>query len=178
MERKNKKYDDITGSIYELILNEYNSLFARSRSIDSRAGIFLTLLITAFPFYIQIIDVNSIKDVVQSYAVSFVDVLYASAFFCSVVVFLISIIFLTISLCTRTFMIFKTELFDGFNIIEYEDSDTTVNDVNVSLFSVLRQLVEYNNTVVDKKGRLFSAALWISFSFVALMIGTIILMIL
>ena len=178
MERKNKKYDDITSPVYELILNEYRSLFERSRSIDSRAGIFLTFLITAFPFYIQNIKLTRIKDIIQSTAVSFVDVLFASSFFCSIVVFLISIVFLAITLCTRTFTAFNTKVFDGFNIIEYEDADTTINDMTVAIFSRLRPIVEYNNTVVDKKGIIFCVALWTSFAFVALMIGTIILMIL
>ena len=41
MERKNKKYDDITSPIFNTLHKEYESIIARGRSIDSRAGIFL-----------------------------------------------------------------------------------------------------------------------------------------
>ena len=54
MERKNKKYDDITSPIYSTLYEEYAAIFERGRSIDSRAGLFLTFLFTSFPFYMQI----------------------------------------------------------------------------------------------------------------------------
>lgn len=175
MERKNKKYDDITRPLYDLVMEENKAAFERSRSIDTRAGIFLTFLITAFPFYIQIIGFDRLKEILQQTAVSFAEILYAGAFFCSVAVFLLSIVFLVLTLCSRKFYAYNINLLEEFNLIKYEDADTTVNDITVALFDGLKDVVNRNAAVVDRKAKKFTVALWLSVAFVALMIGTILL---
>lgn len=173
MERKNKKYDDITSPIYTTLHREYETILERGRSIDSRAGIFLTFLFTAFPFYVEIIDLEYIRQLMEKNCFCFAEVTLIITFFLSMLSFLIAFVLFVLVLSSRKYKAFNDLVFKGFNIIEYEDSDTTINDINVSLMSMLHEYIDYNNNVIDKKAKLFDTALWICFSYVALMIITI-----
>ncbi len=175
MERKNKKYDDITTPIYTTLHKEYESILERGRSIDSRAGIFLTFLFTAFPFYIQILEINYLKQLFNKTCFSFIEVVLLITYILSTISFLVAFILFVITLSSRKYKAFNDLLFKNFNIIEYENSDTTINDINVGLMSHLHEYIEHNNNVIDKKARLFDAALWTCFLYVALMVITIFL---
>ncbi len=176
MERNNKKYDDITSPVFQSVLNAYKATFERSHSIDARAGILLTFMITALPFYFQIIQLDNIKALLHQTVFSFIEVVQVIFFFCSIVVFLIALIFLIIVLCTRRFKIFNTEYFNNFNLIKYEDSDTTINDMNTAMIVILRDATNFNVPVVEKKTKRYKVSLWMCFSFVAAMIATILVL--
>lgn len=175
MERKNKKYDDITSPIYTTLHKEYEAIIERGRSIDSRAGIFLTFLFTSFPFYMQILDVNYLFNLLRQSSFSFSDVLLFIIFVLSALTFLISFILFAKTLSTRKYKVFNNLYFKDFDLIKYEDSDTTINDINVSMMSLLHEYIEHNEIVVTKKAKLFDASLWMSFAFTTLMVITIFL---
>ncbi len=175
MERNNKKYDDITSPIYNTLHREYESILERGRSIDSRAGIFLTFLFTAFPFYIQILDLNYVKQILERSCFNFAEEILIITFCLSLISFLVAFVLFVIVLSSRKYKAFNDLLFKDFNIIEYENRDTTVNDINVGLMGFLHEYIEYNNKVITKKAKIFDAALWVCFSYVALMVITILL---
>ena len=175
MERNNKKYDDITSPIYTTLHREYESILERGRSIDSRAGIFLTFLFTAFPFYVEIINLDYIKMLTEKTCFSFIDVILIITFVLSTFAFLTAFVLFVIVLSSRKYKAFNDLMFKGFNIIEYENRDTTINDINVGLMSHLHEYIEHNNNVINKKAKIFDWALWICFSYVTLMIITIFL---
>lgn len=175
MERKNKKYDDITSPIYNTLHREYEAIIERGRSIDSRAGIFLTFLFTSFPFYMQILDVNYLFNLLRKPCFSFSDVVLFIIFVLSTIIFLIAFILFVITLSTRKYKVFNNLLFKNFDLIKYEDKDTTINDINVSMLSLLHEYIGYNELVVAKKAKLFDISLWLCFAFTALMIITIFL---
>ena len=175
MERNNKKYDDITSPIYNTLHREYEASIERGRSIDSRAGIFLTFLFTAFPFYIEIVNLDYIKKMIGKNCVCFKEALLVIVFGLSVLAFLTAFILFVVVLSSRKYKHINDLIFKGFNIIEYEDKDTTVNDINVSLMSLLHEYIAHNDSVIRKKARAFDAALWICFSYVTLIIITIFL---
>ena len=175
MERKNKKYDDITSPIYNTLHREYEASIERGRSIDSRAGIFLTFLFTAFPFYIETINLDYIKELVRKNCICFKEALLVIIFALSVLAFLTAFVLFVVVLSSRKYKHINDLIFKGFNIIKYEDADTTVNDINVSLMSLLHEYIAHNDKVIRKKARVFDAALWICFSYVALIIITIFL---
>ena len=175
MERKNKKYDDITSPIYTTLHREYEAIIERGRSIDSRAGIFLTFLFTSFPFYVQIIDVSYLFNLLRQTCFSFSDVLLFIVFVLSTITFLICFILFVKTLSTRKYKVFNNLYFKGFDLIKYEDNDTTINDINVSMMSLLHEYIEHNEIVVTKKAKLFDASLWLCFAFTTLMIITIFL---
>ena len=93
MERKNKKYDDITSPIFNTLHKEYESIIARGRSIDSRAGIFLTLLFTSFPFYVELVEINVIKEIChKQQCISIVEIFLVIFFLFSLIAFIIDFI--------------------------------------------------------------------------------------
>ena len=176
MERKNKKYDDITRPIYDITLNEYNSDINRSRSIDARAGIFLTFLITGFPIYIQITNLQYLHNLLHAHYLTINQCLLIIGFFASIAIFIVAIIFVILTLSTRAFKVFSLDI-NTINLIEYEDNDTTINEITLSVLAVLQELIEYNRKVVENKAKLFKFSLWSLFAFVALMIFTIIMIV-
>lgn len=176
MERNNKKYDDITSPVFQTALNEYKATFERSHSIDARAGILLTFMITALPFYFQIIQLQTIKNLIHQTAFSFIEVIQILFFFASIVVFLISLIFLINVFCTKKFKIYNTERLNGFDIIKYENWNTTINDMTCLMINALKDATIFNVEVVEKKTRRYKTSLWLCFSFVASVIATILVL--
>lgn len=175
MERNNKKYDDITSPIYKTLHREYESILDRGRSIDSRAGIFLTFLFAAFPFYVEVVNLDYVRQLLNKSCFHFAEVMLIITFLLSTVAFFTSFVLFVIVLASRKYKAFNDLLFRNFNIIVYEDLDTTINDINVGLMSHLHEYIDYNNRVIEKKARIFDSALWICFSYVALIVVTIIL---
>lgn len=173
MERKNKKYDDISSPIYSTIYKEYERMFERGRSIDSRAGLFLTFLFTSFPFYVQIVSIDYFYELLRKTCFTFSDVLLVIVFVLSTITFLSAFIFLLRSLMTRGYKILNNEIFKGIDIVEYEDNDTTINDINIGLIGLLHEYIEHNEKVFAKKAKMFDISLWLSFAFMALMVVTI-----
>lgn len=176
MERKNKKYDDIIRPIFDLTLSEYNSDINRSHSFDTRAGIFLTFLITGFPIYIQITNLQNLHELLHAHCLTVSQCLQIIGFFASIVAFIVAFIFVILTLSTRSFKKFSPDT-NAFNIIEYEDKDTTINDITLSVVTLLQDLIEYNRKTVGKKAKLFKLSLWSLFVFVALMVFTIIMIV-
>lgn len=78
-------------------------------------------------------------------------------------------------LSTKKYKSYNNAMFKEYNIIIYEDNDTTINDTNVSLMSLLHEYIEYNNNVVTQKAKYFDVSLWTCFIYVALLVITIIL---
>lgn len=101
MERKNKKYDDITSPIFNTLHKEYESIIARGRSIDSRAGIFLTLLFTSFPFYVELVEINVIKEICHKQCTSIVEIFLVIFFLFSLIASIIDFILFIKVLSTK-----------------------------------------------------------------------------
>ena len=176
MEKKKKKYDDITSLIFNTLHKEYESIIARGRSIDSRAGIFLTLLFTSFPFYVELVEINVIKEIChKQQCISIVEIFLVIFFLFSLIAFIIDFILFIKVLSTKKYKSYNNAMFKEYNIIIYEDNDTTINDTNVSLMSLLHEYIEYNNNVVTQKAKYFDVSLWTCFIYVALLVITIIL---
>lgn len=177
MERKNKKYDDITSPVFQTVVNEYKSVFERSRSIDARAGILMTFMITALPFYFQTIKLEELKKILLNDSINFLQFMQFFMFVLSITTFIVALIFLVIVLCSKKFKIFNASVFFGFDIVPYEDKNATINDMNVTVFNELIKAIKYNTVVVDKKANKFRVSLWISFAYTVSTILTILIMI-
>ncbi len=166
---------DFTSPIFTTLHREYEAILERGRSIDSRAGIFLTFLFTAFPFYLEIVGIEDIKKLLHKSCFSFAEVLLIITFLLSTAAFLTAFVLFVIVLSTRKYKGYNNLLFRDFDLKEYEKINTTVNDVNVTMTAMLHEFIDHNNHVIEKKARKFDAALWICFSYVALMVLTLFL---
>ena len=176
MERKNTKYDDITYPIYHTLYREYEMILERGRAMDARAGLLVAALLLVFPLYLALLGIERLGGLLEGSSVVdsclFVTVMLAA------VLFLVALLLFLLVLCRRKYMVFNHAVFKGLNIVEYEDANTTVNDVNVSLIDSLHDKLEYNSGVLRKKALLFSSALWVSFAYVVLTVVSVVLLML
>ncbi len=178
MERKNTKYDDITSGILREVENENHDVMERVRSIDSRAGMLLAFLIAAFPIYINIIDIRVLSALLKNASFQFLEVITILLFFASSIVFILTFLMLTLTLCAQRYTIVNVNDLGRINLVKLEDNNATVNDMNMFLRKNLIDCINYNVDIVEKKAKRFQTALWLCFSFAVLMVATTILKIL
>lgn len=76
-----KQEEHIIDPIFNVVYDEYQKTTERSRSFDTRAGIFITFLMASFPLYLQIIDIRYIKNQLSKDLFSFVEVTQLLFFF-------------------------------------------------------------------------------------------------
>ena len=176
IERKNRKYDDITTNMLRILEDERKEIIDCSRSLDSRAGMLLAFLIAAFPIYINIIKIETLKTLLHQASFRFTEVIMILIFFMSIIAFLAAFTVLIVVICTRKFRAFDVALFDNFNIIKYEDMNMTVNDGNVWLMGKQKEIIRYNDRVIQKKAKIFEISLWLCLVFVVLMISSILML--
>lgn len=170
MERKNKKYDDISSSIVNALQNEHSEIFARTRSIDTRASILISILLAILPFYFEILDWTHIRSCLYAPCISFKDAVMLVFFFLALLTLLASLIICTLVICSRKYHTFPSVNYVGFNIIDYENLDATVNDVNTSIIESYALCIEKNTPIINKKARFFIAAIFTTGAFVLFVI--------
>lgn len=173
-----KQEEHIIDPIFNVVYDEYQKTTERSRSFDTRAGIFITFLMASFPLYLQIIDIRYIKNQLSKDLFSFVEVTQLLFFFGALALFICAFILLACVMSTRKYWTYDTSVFEGLDINEYRSENATSDDINVQLIADFNTFILYNIAVVDKKAKLFTVALWLSCAYVIATIISIILIIL
>lgn len=77
---------DITSPIVNALQNEYNAIFARTRSIDTRASILMSILLAILPFYFETLDWTIIKSSLTN-CITFKEICLLISFFISLFAF-------------------------------------------------------------------------------------------
>ena len=114
--RKKKSYEDITSTIVNALQNEHNELFARTRSIDTRASILISILLAILPFYFEILDWSIIRESLTKLCIGFKEIIMLIFFFLSLITLIISLILCVLVICGRVYHTFPSDNYIGFNI--------------------------------------------------------------
>lgn len=175
---KNEQSQNLTDNIMNVVHNEYMNTTARSRSFDTRAGIFITFLMASFPLYLQLVDLNYVKEQIAKSLFHFMEAMQLLFFFLSIALFISAFITLACVLSTRQYLTFNTSLFDGMNIEEYRNEQIGQDDINVQLIAEFNSIIPHNILVVEKKAKRFKTALWISGAYVITTVISVLLIIL
>lgn len=170
MERKNKKYDDITSTVVNALQNEHNEMFLRTRSLDTRASILISILLAILPFYFENLDWKYISACLTSSCISFKGVCMLLFFFLSLLTLLVSLVLNILVILSRKYHTFKANDYIGFNIIEYENVDATVNDMNTSIIGSYAECIRLNTPIINKKAKYFISAIFTTGFFILFVI--------
>ena len=170
--KKNKSYEDITSTIVNALQNEYNELFARTRSIDTRASILISILLAILPFYFEILDWSIIQESLTKTCISFKEVIMLLFFFLSLITLIISLILCVLVICSRVYHTFPSDNYIGFNINDYKDINASINDINTSLIGSYTECIRINTLTVNKKAKKFVFAIFCTSFFVVFVIFT------
>lgn len=152
---KKSNENDITSSIVNALQNEYNEIFARTRSIDTRASILLSILFAILPFYFEILDWTIIKSSLTSPCISFKEVCFLISFFLSLLSFAVSLIFGVLVLSSKIYHSFPSDNYLEFDINAYREINATINEINTSLIWSYTQCNTKNVLTVNKKAKMF-----------------------
>lgn len=170
MERNNKKYDDITSGVVNALQNEHNEMFLRTRSFDTRASILISILLAILPFYFEILDWKKISVCLNSSCISFKDVCMLIFLFLSLLTLLVSLVLNILVILSRKYHTFPSDNYLGFNIIEYENIDTTVNDMNTAIIGSYAECIRLNTPIINRKAKYFISAIFTTGFFILFVI--------
>ena len=170
MERKNKKYDDISSNVVNALQNEHNEMFLRTRSLDTRASILISIMLAFLPFYFEILDWNNIRVCLTSSSISFKGVCMLIFFFLSFLMLLVSLVLSILVILSRKYHTLALDNFYPFDIVDFEDADFTVNDPNMLLIRPYAECILANTSVVNKKAKYFISAIFTTCFFILFVI--------
>lgn len=170
-----KRNNDFTSPIVNALQNEYNELFARTRSIDTRASILITILLAALPFYFEILNWVYLKECFTCQYMSFRDLSMILSFGMTIITLFTSLFFCVIVLCCRKYYIFPAENYDGFNLKEYEDADVTVNQNNTAIIASYTNCIIHNKKLVETKAKKFIVAIITTSLYVLFVVASVLI---
>ena len=153
--KETQKETDITYSIVSSLQNEYNEIFAKTRSIDTRASILISILLAMLPFYFEILDWTIIKSSLNSSCITFKDVCLLISFFLSLFVFISSLVLCVLVICSKIYHSFPSDNYIGFEINDYREINTSINEINMSLIWSYTECLTKNTKTVNKKAKMF-----------------------
>lgn len=146
---------DITSPIVNALQNEYNAIFARTRSIDTRASILMSILLAILPFYFETLDWTIIKSSLTNCCITFKEICLLISFFISLVAFLVSLVLGVLVISSKTYHAFPSDNYLGFNINDYRQINASINEINMSLIWSYTACNNKNAQTVNKKARMF-----------------------
>lgn len=164
---------DFTTPIVSALQNEYNSVFERTHSIDTRASILLSVLSTILPLYLGVLNWTNIRNALCTNCISFKQFAMIIFFFLSVATLIIAFIFCIVTIRSRRYSAFPTDNYVGFNLNEHLEINTTVNQINTSLIIFYVNCIRENTITVTKKAGKFIGGLITTGIYILLSIVTI-----
>ena len=164
--------NDITSTIVNSLQNEHNEIFARTRSIDTRASILISILLAILPFYFEILDWSIIQSSLISSCVSFKEVCLLISFFLSLLAFVVSLILGVLVICSKIYHTFPSDNYLDFDINAYREINASINEINVSLIWSFTQCINKNIKTVNKKSKMFVVTIITTIFFVFFVIFT------
>lgn len=166
---------DFTTPIVNALQNEHNELFARTRSIDTRASILITILLAVLPFYFEILDWTYLKECFVSQCLSFKDFCMICFFCGTIITLLVSLLICVVVLSGRKYHIFPAGNYQGFDLNTYKELDVTLNQINVSIIASYTDCIEQNNIIVENKAKKYIIAIITTSLHIAFVITSVLL---
>lgn len=155
MAKKQTKGEDFTSNLLNALQNEHNELFARARSIETRASILISVVVAVLPFYIQTLDWDKIYLGITSAPVNVGQVFALVFFILSIMTICYCLVLSILIINVRTYYTLRVQNFEGFNLNEYLAINTTANQMNTMLILSYTQCIKQNMPIVDKKAKTF-----------------------
>ncbi len=174
MDNENKN-NDFTSPIVNALQNEHNELFARTRSIDTRASVLITILLAVLPFYFEILNWNYLKECFTCQCMSFRDICMVLFFCLTIITLFVSLLFCVIVLFGRKYHIFPADNYKDFDINEYEKLEVTVNQINTSIIASYTDCILYNNEFVESKAKKFIVAIITTSLYVLFVVASVLI---
>ena len=141
-----------------MLEKEYQNMFERTRSIDTRASFLLSILTATMPLYFNIFDWSRFKECFSGY-LSFVKVSESAFFFISIVALLVCFLRCFSVISSRSYNAPNINIFNGFNLKEYIDTGAQTNHINVILMDLYIKSINHNDAVVKEKADRFRATI-------------------
>lgn len=168
----NNSQSDFTSSVVTALENEHNQIFERTRSIDTRASILISILLAILPFYFEILNWQYIKTCLTTKCINFKGVFMLLLLFTSFLILLASLILCVIVICSRKYETFPAINYCEFDLKSYEDLKVTQNEMNVSIIDSYTKCIINNTPIIIKKAKLFIAAIFTTCCYVICVIAT------
>lgn len=173
--KKTQQEADFTSSIVNSLQNEYNEIFAKTRSIDTRASILISILLAMLPFYFEILNWNIIKSSLYACCITFKEVCLLISFFLSLLAFIGSLILCILVICSKIYHSFPSNNYEGFDINDYREINASINEINMSLIWSYTECIAKNTKTVNKKAKMFVVTIITTSFFVFFVIITTLL---
>lgn len=170
-----QKEQDFTTNIVNALQNEYNEVFARTRSIDTRASILISVLTAILPLYFGVLNWNRIHTCLIAESISFRQAIMLCTFFISILTLIISFCLSIATIRCRQYDSFPTSNYENFSLQGYYECKATVNAVNTSIIASYVACINKNSKVIEKKARWFFTCMISAGVYILLSISTTIL---
>lgn len=144
--------------IMNMLEKEYQNMFDRTRSLDTRASFLLSVLTAIMPLYFNVFEWNSFKECFSGY-ISFTKVLEVTLFFISLGILCMCFIKCFSVITSKEYQAPNINIFKGFNLQDYEKADATTNLINTMLMYLYIESINHNDSVVKEKANRFKKSI-------------------
>ncbi|MCQ2796780.1 MAG: hypothetical protein MJ213_05765 [Bacilli bacterium] len=163
--------------VFEGLSKEQEEIITNGRSIDTKAGLFLTLSFATLPFYIQTLDVNFIKEICAFNSPTIPKSFFFFFFILSMIAYSITFCFFMLALFPRDFkrLSYKPEELSNLYFIEHKYTESDLTEKYRDAIYVLSKCILFSEKRGHKKSKWFKRSLIAFITYSALILLVIFL---
>lgn len=150
--------DIFTAPIVGLLEKEHQNMFERTRSLDTRASILISAITAIMPLYFSVFNWSEFKKSFCGH-LSFIKAIEISCFVISIGALCVCFVKCFSTVSSKKYMAPNVNIFNGFNLKEYEEVQANSNQINTILIKLYVASIEHNDTVIQEKAGMFRASI-------------------